>query len=125
PSGKALTAPLPVTVTAGPAGAASTNVPMGVVAVKNTKNYAVTLSAESASPVAGSVNPGCAIGQTYQFSNIAANATVTLALPFGAWQLKVEGSNPGFSSLSIPAGVTGTEISPGGIVTLDPRQVAP
>ena len=120
-NGKALTAPAPATAATGPGGSKSVGVPMGVVTVTNTKTVAVALAASSAAPKGA--DPGCSITQSLTFANLAAGASAVVALPFGTWQIKVDGANALSTALSIPPGATGTVIGTGGIVTLDPRMV--
>jgi type II secretory pathway pseudopilin PulG len=71
-----------------PGGSAAVNVPMGVVTVHKLKkkDYITAVSAE-ADEVIG--DPGCAVPMTYTFplEVSADDAPVTIALPYGTWNL--------------------------------------
>jgi len=112
----------PAAVATLPGAPAEVKIPMGI-ATLGLGTAATSLRATSAPATAGSGNPGCSVGMTYNFGDVP--ATATIALPYGAWQLTT-GSGAG---TTVPAGritvrSTGT-VSPAGVVTFDPRQVAP
>lgn len=137
-SGRSIAAPAPTTVSFWPGGGVSTVIPMGVVAYSTTAS-AVYLSATAATPPPGSGDPGCGTSAplvspavSYNFGPLSAVAgAIVIGLPYGSWTLST-GSNPGSlrpvhdgSRLSAPVGSIGTSVSPGAVVTLDPRVVQP
>ena len=105
-----------------PGGAAEATIPMGI-ATLNLPAAATSLHATSAAAPAGSGNPGCSAGMSYNFGDVP--ATATIALPYGSWHLTT-GTG---TATAVPAGnitvrSTGT-VSTTGIVTFDPRRVTP
>lgn len=123
PAGTPIRAVPPVTVTTGPAGIATVDVPMGVVTIKNSGTSSATLRAISATPDPESGDPGCDLSQALKFADLAAGASAVVALPYGTWKMQLGGSVVGSSALSVPATSLGTTIRPDGTVLLDPRRV--
>lgn len=110
----------------GAATATPAPVPMGLVSVSNMNNQFIT--AVSATPTAGSGDPGCSIPYTLNFPKLTNGSATTLALPFGTWKLTSGNSQTASTSTALSA----TILSPSGVplgtpasstVTLDPRKV--
>jgi len=107
---------------------------MGTVAVRNATSSDLYLTAVSQpSAPAGVVDPGCGgVTMTYKFGQVVKKgASTAISLPFGTWKLYLSTSNGSLGSV-----VKATELTTGapsrvtpagadGIVTLDPRTVAP
>lgn len=111
---------------AGPAGGTANGdlaVTMGVVTVKASgAGYLKAVSAGATGPG----NPGCKTGMTFTFGPVLKNGTITIALPYGSWNLysgsssaqttQIPAASLAAVSNTAPGGVTGP-----GTVTLDPR----
>jgi prepilin-type N-terminal cleavage/methylation domain-containing protein len=143
-TGKAIVGQRPEGSAAVPGGNVNVNVPMGVVKLAlgpqagGTKRYLRAVSAVS--PVPASGDPGCASTVEYSFGSaggfeIPSNGNVTVALPYGSWRL-FHGTTAGSSTwtTAVPAAAMSgptnpvpgrTLIDSSGIVTFDPRVVAP
>ncbi|GAB3121837.1 prepilin-type N-terminal cleavage/methylation domain-containing protein [Glaciibacter psychrotolerans] len=109
-----------------PAVGATAQVPMGVVAVARSGTETVVTAVSVAAP-AGTADPGCAqLTMTYTFGAVLAATPVTLALPFGSWQLYY-GATANAAKKVPQANMTVTSPSKltAGIVTLDPRKRVP
>ncbi len=117
---------LPDAVAAAPGGSVALGVPMGVVQVSGgstsgSKTYLRAVSQSS--------TPGCDSTVTYTFGSvIPASGSITVALPYGSWQLYQgtsgsTGTALGTSRVTVPAPAipTRTTISTTGVVTFDPR----
>lgn len=135
-AGKTIQSPAPVPLSLNPGQLGSVGIPMGVVTIKNTAGFTASANivATTTTPVSGSGDPGCSKAMSYKFTTAmpkAKNSTLTVALPYGTWAFKMDTNATPTTTvtaaqLSIPTGVTtGTAISAGGTVTLDPRVVVP
>jgi prepilin-type N-terminal cleavage/methylation domain-containing protein len=137
-AGKSYLAPVAPSVTVAPGanpGASVGTLPMGSITVTNPTGQSSNLyvRAVSATPFV-SGDPGCTgKPQTVDFGQVlgrSQNSKVTIALPYGAWSLKIGTSATpatpvASASLSVPTGATGVTIGTGGAFTLDPRVVQP
>lgn len=132
----AAAAPASVSFPPGPTGTVPAGtLGMGAITITNptaqtTNLYVVATSA--ASFVSG--DPGCTgAPQSITFGQIlgkAKSSTVTIALPYGAWTLKIGTSATpttavASTSLSVPTGASGVTIASSGAFTFDPRVVQP
>ncbi|HQY33853.1 type II secretion system protein [Actinotalea sp.] len=121
-----------------PGGTAATNVPMGVVTVTlGGSAGGRQLRATSTTGQAATEDPGCgATPVVYSFGNTAAtrlpgSGTMTVALPFGSWYLEsYNGSSwvrvtQAQLTLVTTTGRSETAGGANGVVTFDPRVVAP
>lgn len=115
---------------AAPGETTAVDVPMGVVHIAlgtgpGSNGSYVKAIAVATPPDAESGAPGCATPQTLTFSGavIDGSGQADIALPYGYWQL-YRGSSTSQSTL-ITANqlqpLTGGSVSPGNVVTLDPR----
>ena len=123
PAGSPISVVPPTIVTTGPSGTATVDVPMGVVAVKNSGASTVTLRALSTAPDPESGDPGCDINQTLKFADLAAGASAVIALPYGTWKIQLGASVVGVGALSVPPSALGTTLRSDGTILLDPRRV--
>lgn len=117
-------------VAAAPGGAATVDVPMGLVQITGGSGGSY-LKAVSVNPPKGSTLPGCAAVETLTFGNVLGSGTTVVALPYGSWQL-YRGTTSGTqttlapaSSISFPAPAVPqrSTVAADGTVTLDPRVV--
>ncbi|CAN5191729.1 hypothetical protein BH11ACT4_BH11ACT4_00110 [soil metagenome] len=126
-------APAQVTAAAG-ATAVSTAVQLGTFTLSNTTALkGKYITAVTATPPSGSGDPGCALTQTLTFPAVGNGvSTLTLALPYGTWQLYA-GSTAGSTTTALPSSgsgvlglITGGLLNSSGsatTITLDPRTV--
>jgi len=108
-----------------PGGSATVDVPLGVLTVTGLAGQ--FLRAESTTAPAGSGDPGCEVATTFNFGQLAADVTTQLGLPFGSWTF-FSGAASGSETTPVPAAnlaVLTRGVAAGGVVTLDPRLVAP
>lgn len=105
----------------------STGIPMGVVELKySTPLTATLITATTATPPAGTANPGCTTTRTYSFSGLTLSSRAALLLPYGSYTINVTVLGLGLlqvpaSYLSVPTNVANDGVSSTGVVTLDPR----
>ncbi len=104
---------------------ATLGVAMGAATVKSTGPYYLTAVQTTPS---GAGNPGCTTSVQYTFGKVLVNGTVTIALPYGSWQL-YQSATSGLLGLPIVQAniATVTNAAPGGVgltgvLTLDPRK---
>jgi hypothetical protein len=108
-----------------PGGNATVDVPLGVLTVTGLPGQ--FLRAESTTAPAGSGDPGCGAPMSYTFGLLPGGTTTQLGLPFGSWTL-FSGAASGSETTPVPAtslAVLTRGVAAGGVVTLDPRAVAP
>ena len=99
--------------------------PLGVLTVTGLAGQ--YLRAESMTAPAGSGDPGCGVATTYNFGQLPVDATTQLGLPFGSWTF-FSGAASGSETTPVPAAslaVLTRGVAAGGVVTLDPRAMAP
>ena len=114
-----------VAAVATPGGSATVDVPLGVLTVTGLAGQ--YLRAESTTAPGGSGDPGCGAPMTFTFGLLPADATTQLGLPFGSW-IFFSGAASGSEATPVPAtslAVLTRGVAAGGVVTLDPRAVAP
>jgi len=70
------------------AGTNAVKAPVQTLAVKLNGKLDNSLRAVSVAPDAGNGDPGCATATSYTFTNLPANGTVIIALPYGTWSLQ-------------------------------------
>jgi len=104
------------------------DVAMGTVAVKLPSTVKYLSAVSQAAAPAGIADPGCAgVTMTYTFGEILTkDETKQIALPFGTW--KLYNSKDGTGTAIGATGLVATApsvVSSTGVVTLDPRAVAP
>ena len=127
-SGTFLDGERPDPVAAGPGDIIDVTVPGGILNLTNMTTGNTYLAVQS-KDVSGNGQPGCATTQVLRF-NVAATANMSVALPYGSWEV-YRGATAGFAlggSTKITSGFTtgGTNGSiNSGVVTFDPRGVAP
>lgn len=115
------------TVPATVGGVGTARIPMGVVKVSGlTVNNYLTAVTNTTNP--GTNDPGCSVAMTYTFAKLT-TTSVTVALPFGTWNLYT-GTTSG--STSSPIATTSLALQTPGTtnpslktITLDPRGVTP
>jgi hypothetical protein len=112
-------------VAAVPGGTAALPVSMGVFEVSGLAGQFVRATSAVAGTDTG--DPGCAVGMTYAYGQIAVGASAQLALPFGSWKL-FSGSTAGSQTTPVPAAsitvlTRGGPVPASAIMTLDPREV--
>ncbi|BDZ49058.1 hypothetical protein GCM10025867_12990 [Frondihabitans sucicola] len=125
-SGAVGTAVVPSATTPGGTVSPAVNVGMGSITVNNMvkNNY---LTAVSRTPIAGSGDPGCAIGMSYSFPQMTNTTQMTIALPYGTWaiyQSSTPGSTPllgGVATTNMTLQTAGSTNLLLGTATLDPR----
>ena len=108
-----------------PGGSTTVDVPLGVLSVTGLAGQ--FLRAESTTAPTESGDPGCGVITTYNFGQLPADATTQLGLPFGSWTFFF-GAASGSETTPVPAAnlaVLTRGVATGGVVTLDPRAVAP
>lgn len=104
-----------------PGPGAGADISMGTVSFTKSQSGTKVLAVPVAAGPAGSGDPGCAdVAVNYNFDGLSnsSGGTVTLALPFGSWQLYF-GDTVSASKL-ITTGLVASTVT-GSIVTLDPR----
>ena len=114
--------------------ATAAKVPMGVVQIpipnrSGASKWYVYAVAESTGPV-GTGNPGCDIPLLYRFSLYTKGTNVDFSIPYGSWKFYTASNLSGSSSQQISAlgmnlRTNGSTSLVTGVVTLDPRAVAP
>lgn len=121
-----------------PGGTATTGVPMGVIRLQTPSYSTGSRYLRAVAQSTGGDDPGCSTPTeiTFGFSTatrVPYDGKMTVALPWGSWKLFYGTSTTSSanttavtsSMMSFPSGGTLSTISSSGVVTLDPRAVAP